>query len=63
MQGHEEWLKFAFADLKTAKVILRSEEDLVIGNALYHAQQCSEKALKAYLVYKKHSIMKTHDLG
>lgn len=62
MQGHEEWLKFAFADLKTAKIILNSEDDLVIGNVLYHSQQCAEKALKAFIIYKKHPIIKTHDL-
>ena len=31
--------------------------------ALFHIQQCAEKALKAYMVFKKNSFTKTHDLG
>lgn len=62
MQEHKEWLKFAFVDLKTAKIILDSGEDLVVGSILYHCQQSAEKALKAYLVFKEQPISKIHDL-
>lgn len=61
MQDHKEWLKFAESDFKSAKVLLNSNE-AVIGPALYHTQQCAEKALKAYLIFKKQPIDKTHDL-
>jgi HEPN domain-containing protein len=30
--------------------------------AVYHSQQCAEKALKAYLIYKLHPLVKVHDL-
>jgi len=30
--------------------------------ALFNIQQCAEKALKAYMVFKKNSFTKTHDL-
>ncbi len=49
MQKHEEWLVFAEQDLKSAKIILKSNES-IIGPALFHTQQCAEKALKAYLI-------------
>ena len=29
---------------------------------LFHVQQCAEKALKSYVVLKKGSVKKTHDL-
>jgi HEPN domain-containing protein len=62
MQEHKTWLTFAEGDLRTVKLILHSEDDLVIGNILYLSQQCVEKSLKAYLIYKKQGIRKTHDL-
>jgi HEPN domain-containing protein len=62
MQKHNEWLRFAQADLTSAKIMLKAEDDLVIGNILYSSQQCAEKALKAFLVFKKQEIKKTHDL-
>lgn len=55
-----EWLNVAKADLKTATLLQNDEE--VYGNALYHTQQCAEKALKAYLAYCQKPLMKTHDL-
>jgi len=62
MQEHNEWLKFSNGDLRAASIMLKSEDDLVIGAVLYHCQQCIEKALKAYLAFKKRTIRKTHDL-
>ena len=48
-------------DLKAAKIIIHYEEESV-SVALYLSQQCAEKALKAYLVFQKIPIQKTHDL-
>lgn len=62
MLEHEEWLKFAADDLYAAKRLLDSDY-IVIGAVCYHAQQCAEKALKAYLVFKKVRPKRTHDLS
>jgi HEPN domain-containing protein len=58
MQKHEHWLAIAQEDLASAKHL----NIVPFMTALFHIQQCAEKALKAYLVFKKDSIMKTHDL-
>ena len=50
---------FAKEDLKAAKALLDIE---LFSSAAYHCQQASEKALKAFLAFKKHEILKTHDL-
>lgn len=62
MQEHKEWLKFAGDDLYAAKKLLDSDY-IVIGAVCYHAQQCAEKALKAYLVFQKIKPKRTHDLS
>ena len=61
MLEHEEWLFKARQDLKSAKY-LSNAEDSLFDTAIYHTQQCAEKALKGYLVFKKHPVTKTHDL-
>ena len=45
---HEDWLLKAERDLDTAKVLL---ENAFHDTAIYHTQQCAEKALKGYCVY------------
>lgn len=59
MHGHKHWLSIAQEDLASAKLL--SNEPFM--TALFHIQQCAEKALKAYIVLKKNSFIKTHDLG
>ncbi len=61
MHEHEEWLLWAEYDLKIARLVLSSEE-VIVPPILYHCQQCIEKALKAYLIFQKQQILKTHDL-
>lgn len=61
MHKHEQWLKFAHDDLVIGKRALL-EHEVIIWPALYHAQQCAEKALKAYLIFKKQQPRRTHDL-
>jgi len=61
MQKHEEWLFLAHEDLRAAKTLTHSENPVVVA-AVYHSQQCAEKALKAYLSYKRQPIKKIHDL-
>ncbi len=59
MHGHKHWLLIAQEDLASAKLL--SNEPFM--TALFHIQQCAEKALKAYMVSKKNSFIRTHDLN
>lgn len=59
MREHEKWLKIVDQDLQSAKALLKVE---LFSTANYHCQQAAEKALKAYLVFKNHKTIKTHDL-
>lgn len=59
MQNHEKWLIKAENDPNAAKVLCKAN---YLDVAIYHTQQCAEKALKGFLVWKKHSLVKTHDL-
>jgi len=58
----ERWLTKAEHDLMSA----RNDIDAitpVTDTACFHTQQCAEKALKAYLVFKDEHIPKTHNLN
>lgn len=59
MQEHEKWLKIVHEDLTAAKALIKIE---LFSTVTYHCQQAAEKSLKAYLVFKKHPVIKTHDL-
>jgi HEPN domain-containing protein len=59
MAIHEEWLLKAERDLTGSKTLFR---DKLFDLSAYHTQQCVEKALKGYLVYVGHPLVKTHDL-
>lgn len=61
MKPHEEWLFKAEQDLKSAELLLNAR-DALLDIAIYHCQQCAEKALKAYLTFKEQEIDKTHNL-
>lgn len=61
MPKPEDWLRFALDDLKMAQAALRPDL-MIVSASFYHAQQCAEKALKAYLHYHKQPIARTHDL-
>lgn len=58
MQKHESWLLIALEDLASAKYLLT----VPFMTTLFHIQQCAEKSLKAYLVFKIGSAIKIHDL-
>ncbi len=60
MPGLKEWMKKASGDLKAANLLLHDDD--VLDIAVYHTQQCAEKALKTFLVFCKNSLPKTHDL-
>ena len=58
MRVHEHWHLIALEDLDSAKYLfLRS-----FTTMLFHVQQSAEKALKSYIVLKKGSVKRTHDL-
>lgn len=61
MLKHEKWLGYAEDELKLAKLANSSPHYLIVG-AMFNAQQCIEKSLKAYCVYKRIIYPKTHDL-
>jgi HEPN domain-containing protein len=61
MQKHEVWLSFAKEDLNIALVAMKPEY-MMVRSALYHAQQCFEKSLKAYLIFNNIMPPRTHDL-
>lgn len=61
MQLFRMWLQKADHDLRSAKKLSSGEEPL-LDTAIYHTQQCAEKALKAYLAYRTQPLQKTHDL-
>lgn len=56
----EAWLEHARSDLIIARA---SIPDAYLEDLCYHAQQCSEKALKALLVLRKVKFPFTHDLS
>ena len=61
MKPHEDWLIKAEHDLKSAKKLFGGD-DPINDTALYHTQQCAEKALKAYIAFNDKPIEKTHDI-
>jgi HEPN domain-containing protein len=58
--GYEQWLQYAFQDLKAAKIL--SQENEICSMAFFLCQQSAEKALKAFLIHKQRPVQKTHDL-
>ena len=55
-----EWLEKAEKDLVLARTSLSLN---YYDYATFHAQQCAEKALKAFLISKGKPIKRTHDIG
>ena len=58
-QLYTEWLEFARDDFESAEILLERKR---FRNALYLAQQASEKGFKAYLFFKEQPLLKSHDL-
>ena len=54
-----EWLERARADLAACAALIAAG---LPAEALFHAQQCAEKAIKAFLTWHQISFKKTHDL-
>ncbi len=60
MPGHKDWLRKALSDLKMARKGLVGDDEL--DCVVFHAHQCAEKTLKAYFVFKRLAVERTHDL-
>lgn len=56
-----KWLTKSRRDLLSARQLARGSEPY-LDTAIYHCQQCAEKAIKGWLVYHDQSFEKTHDL-
>ena len=61
MTSVEAWLYKAKNDLKSASKLLEGD-DPIMDTAIYHTQQCAEKALKGYLAFKLQPLKKIHDI-
>ncbi len=59
MEIYKDWLLKAQRDLDSANALLEKD---YYDTAIYHTQQCAEKALKGYCVYRLQPLIKTHDL-
>jgi HEPN domain-containing protein len=55
-----EWLERAGDDIAAAELLLNSENTLCA--AAFHCQQCIEKALKGYILYKTDQHLDGHNL-
>jgi len=65
MNGYKiasEWLRYAHNDIVVAKHCFEDLHPKQTEIASYHCQQCAEKALKAFLIYKDIEPPKIHDL-
>lgn len=57
-----QWVERAEHDLTNAEHTLELEDDCPFDTVAFHAQQCAEKYLKAWLVENDVDFARTHDL-
>ncbi len=55
-----DWLRHAWSDLELARVGRNSR--ILLEDLCFHAQQATEKALKAVLVFRSAPFPKTHNI-
>ncbi len=58
-----QWLAFAAEDLTLARHALSMGADCPYRLVAYHAQQCAEKSLKAFLVFHRDDFPFTHNIS
>ena len=63
IQVVHEWITKAGNDLKNATHTLTLGMECPTDTVCFHAQQCIEKSIKAYLTSRSIDFPKTHDLG
>ncbi len=57
----QQWIERAEEDFYLAQVALRQRKYKAYNGVCFHAQQCTEKYLKAFLVRHRIVFRKTHD--
>ena len=57
-----EWIERAEEDFRVAQATWRQRKFKAYNSVCFHAQQCAEKYLKAFLVRHRIPFRKTHDL-
>ena len=57
----EAWIAYAEEDFGSAKILLNIKKPF-FSAVCFHTQQCSEKYIKALLIFKDIDFPKTHDL-
>lgn len=60
MNGATDWLSFAAEDLQVAELALAAH---LYNQVCFHAQQCAEKTLKAWLVHHGQPAPRVHQMG
>jgi HEPN domain-containing protein len=55
------WLLRASEDLRAGRHDLTASPPL-LNDVVFHAQQCAEKSMKAFLVHRERAFRKTHNL-
>lgn len=55
-----DWLYYATIDLRAAKLLM--EDPACYNGVAFHCQQCIEKGLKGYLLWKRHRLYDGHNL-
>lgn len=58
-----QWMAKGDNDLRNAEHTLTMTEGCPLDTVCFHAQQCAEKYVKAYLAFQGIDFPKTHDLG
>ena len=56
-----QWLRIAQIDLASARR-LAGPPDPMLDTAFFHCQEATEKALKGYLAFRDHPLVKTHNI-
>ncbi|MCL4457770.1 MAG: HEPN domain-containing protein [Nitrospirae bacterium] len=59
----KQWLEYAEEDLRLAKHALKLSSSCPYKLIAFHAQQCAEKYLKAFLAFKKVDFPYTHNIS
>lgn len=58
-----QWMRKAAHDLKAAdQILLLPAKECPFDTVCFHAQQCAEKSLKAWLVFQGKNFERIHDL-
>lgn len=58
-----QWLRYAEEDLRNAEHTLTMGEDCPYSTVCFHAQQVTEKYIKALLILHSINFPRTHDIG